>query len=135
METLSSRPPDVEEEYFYEQSYKEPVESIGRIEEVAKFLVGATATTSGLFLAAFKLVLGNSPAQGIVWFLPFVSWSMSIVALVLVLFPQRYRAGRSQPAAWKEAFLKARRYKYACLSLGALCFVLGLLLALVPLVQ
>lgn len=135
METIDSRPLSTEEQYFYEQSYKDPVESIGRIEDVAKFLVGATATTSGLFLAAFKLVLGASSAQGIFWLLPFFSWAMGIVALVLVLFPLRYPVGHSQPASWKEGFLKARRNKYTFLALGALLFVLGVLLAILPLVR
>jgi hypothetical protein len=63
VEEIPSRIPSEEERYFYEQSYREPVESIARIEEVAKFMVGATATTSGLFLAAFKLSTG-SPIPG-----------------------------------------------------------------------
>ena len=62
MTLLRHRQVSAEEKYFYEQSYKkiDPVESIARIEDVAKFLVGATATTSGLFLSAFNLVLGTS---------------------------------------------------------------------------
>jgi hypothetical protein len=133
IEPSRGRPLSAEEQYFHEQAYKEPVESIARIEEVAKFLVGATATTSGLFLAAFKLVLGKSSADSVVWLLPFVAWSMGIVALMLVLFPQRYGAGRNQPASWKEAFLRARRNKYVFLCVGAMFFVVGVLLALVPL--
>ena len=54
VERLKSQRLTEEDKYFYERSFKEPVESTERIEEVAKFLVGATATTSGLFLAAFK---------------------------------------------------------------------------------
>ena len=132
LEILRARPLTEEEKYFYEQSYKQLVEGIGRIEEVAKFMVGATATTSGLFLAAVKLVLGNATVSGTIWLLPFMAWALGIVFLILVLFPQRYTAKRNQPTAWKAAFLRARRNKFILLCLGTLSFVAGILLALVP---
>ncbi|MBI2877011.1 MAG: hypothetical protein HYY20_09035 [Candidatus Tectomicrobia bacterium] len=93
IEERPSRPLTDEERYFFEHSYKEPVESIARIEETAKFLVGATATTSGLFLAAFKLSLGSQTVSSPAWFVPFLCWAISILGLVLVLFPQEYRTG------------------------------------------
>ena len=49
-EELTSRSLTAEEKYYYERSYKEPIESIARIEETAKFLTGVAATMSGLFL-------------------------------------------------------------------------------------
>lgn len=45
---------DDEDKFYYEQSYKEPVEGIKRMEETAKFLVGAVTTASGLFMAASR---------------------------------------------------------------------------------
>ncbi|CAN2042442.1 MFS transporter [Candidatus Magnetomoraceae bacterium gMMP-15] len=126
---IISRKLTEEERYFYEQSYKEPVESIARIEEAAKFLVGATATTSGLFLAAFKISYGNQTAAGILWRLPFICWAISIITLVCVLLPQKYKVGKREPASWKKAFLKARKRKFIWLFAGACFFILGIILA------
>lgn len=58
--TVAARAPTDAERWYYERAYREPVEAIARIEEVAKFLVGATATTSGLFVAASKLGLSRT---------------------------------------------------------------------------
>jgi hypothetical protein len=131
-ETIASRRLTDEQRYFFERAYKEPVESIPRLEEVAKFLVGATATTSGLFLAAFKLSLGDTTITGLAWFLPFLCWALGIVAFILVLFPQTYRTGRDEPASWKAAFLQARRRKYGWLFVGTLLFIAGLFAAVYP---
>ncbi|MEA3273891.1 MAG: hypothetical protein U9Q81_01030 [Pseudomonadota bacterium] len=132
-EVLQARAATDEEKYYYEQAYKEPVQSIARIEEVAKFLVGATATTSGLFVAAYTLAVGKDTVEGLIWFLPFIAWSLGILCQLLVLFPERYRVGRNQPASWRAAFLRARAYKYGFLLAGGTFFVAGLLLASVPL--
>ena len=132
VEELSSRPLSDEEGYFYEQSYKEPVQGIGRIEELAKFLVGAAATTSGLFTAAFKFVMGNQTTSGIVWLAPFVLWALSILTLILVLLPQKYAVGRNEPADWKAKFLEARDRKFRRLLIGALLFIAGIISAIYP---
>lgn len=124
-----------EEKYYQEQSYKEPVAGIGRIEEAAKFLVGATATTSGLVLAAYKLKGADNEAQELVWVLPFVAWGLGIILQILVLFPMRYTVGRNHPASWKVAFQKARNMKYAFLMAGTLCFIVGIFTGLVILVS
>jgi hypothetical protein len=135
VEEIPSRRLTDEERYFFEYAYKEPVESIPRIEEVAKFLVGATATTSGLFLAAFKLSQGDKTVAGLAWFVPFICWAISILALILVLFPHKYRTGSHEPAAWQQAFLQARRWKYRWLVVGALLFVAGIITAVYPLAR
>jgi hypothetical protein len=47
---------------------------------MAKFLIGASATTSGLFVAACKLVLGEkTTAPGPAGFAPFLLWAASIL--------------------------------------------------------
>ncbi len=126
VEELKSRPLSDEDEFYYERSYKEPVESTERIEETAKFLIGATATASGIFLAAFKLSLGNQTVTDPAYYAPFVCWSLSLVVLVMVLFPVEYTVGESEPASWKSAFRKARRWKYGLLFAGAVLFVAGI---------
>lgn len=135
IEELPSTPLSEEEQYFHERSYKELVESIPRIEDVAKFLIGATATTSGLFLAAIKLARGDKTVSELFWFVPFICWSLSIVALTLVLFPYHYETGRAEPASWKHAFAQAQSRKYRWLAVGAGFFIAGILSALYPLTR
>ena len=132
IEGVTSRRLTPEEQYFFECSYKEPVESIARIEDVAKFLVGASTTTSGLFLAAFKLAQGSQTVSGVVWFVPFVLWALSIIAFVLVLFPEEYTTGKDEPASWRQAFHAARRWKYWCLFTGTVLFICGVFSAVLP---
>jgi hypothetical protein len=127
---MQSRPPTAEEQFYLEQEYRDPVEGIARIEETAKFLVGATATTSGLFLAAAKLTAGSPAASasappGMVGFAPFLFWAAGLLALLLVLLPQPYRTGEREPASWKRACIRARWKKYRWLVAGALLYVLG----------
>ena len=132
IEVLPSRLPTDEEKYFSERAYKEIVESIPRIEDVAKFLIGATATTSGLYLAAFKLARGDTTVAEPLWFLPFVCWALSLAALVLVLFPFRYETGQQVPQSWKEAYRWARDRKYRWLAVGTCFFIAGIFAAGYP---
>ena len=132
---LQSRLLRDDERYYYEQSYKEPVESIARIEDTAKFLIGAAATTSGIFLAAFQLSVGNQTVSGTKEIMPFIFWALSILGLILVLFPHEYRTGKNEPASWREAFLQARKRKYRWLIIGAVLFVAGVISAAYPLIQ
>ncbi len=125
-----------EDRYYYEQSYKEPVESITRIEEMAKFLTGATATISGLYLSALKLSVGEHAVPRMAWHIPipFIFWILSIITLVLVLFPQPYATGRDEPESWKKAFTQARKRKFRYLFAGTLLFVAGMISAIYPFV-
>ena len=132
---ITGRPLTDEQQYYYEISFKEPVESIGRIEEMAKFLAGAVTGVSGLFLAAFRLALAGQPAYGAIWFAPVVLWGASILALVAVLSPRSYTTAKNEPAAWKAAYTRARRFKYCWLVTGAVLFICGLVAAVVPLVS
>lgn len=124
-----------EERYYVEQFYKEPIESLKRIEETAKFLIGTSSATSGLYLAAFKMSFGDRIASGGIWFVPFLLWAFSIMALILVLLPQKYDTGKNEPASYKSAFLKAQAVKYRQLVWGAGFFIFGILTAIYPLVK
>ena len=135
IEELPSRLPTDEEKYFSERAYKEIVESIPRIEDVAKFLIGATATTSGLYLAAFKLARGEKIVAEPLWFLPFLCWAFSLAALVLVLLPGRYEAGRDVPRSWKDAYRQARDRKYRRLAIGTVLFIAGTFAAAFPFIK
>lgn len=133
VEDVSSRKLTEEDRYYLEQAYKEPVEAVGRIESTAKFLIGAAATTSGLYLSAVKLALGKDAAvTQIQWFLPFLLWSAAIAALILVLLPQKYETREMDARSWKQAFSEARTRKLNRLSWGAALFVLGIFSGLLP---
>jgi hypothetical protein len=135
-EALPSRKVTDEERYLLDFATKESVDSLARLDEVAKFLIGATATTSGLFLAAFKLVLGEkATVPGPAGFAPFLLWAASILALLRVLLPHRYPTGRNEPASWRDAVRQARTRKYRWLQVGAWLFIFGILAAVYPLVK
>ncbi|MDM8514955.1 hypothetical protein QUF76_02055 [Desulfobacterales bacterium HSG16] len=135
IEEIPSRKMTDEEKYYQEQSYKEPVEGIARIEDTAKFLLGATATTSGLYLGALRLSIGKSTVTGIIWYLPFLWWALSIIGMILVIFPEKYETGKNEPGSWKKAFLKARKLKYIRLFIGTLFFIFGIITAVIPIVK
>ncbi len=130
---VTSRPLTDEDKYYLERAYKEPVERLGRLEDVAKFLITGTATVSGLFLAALKLAIGSkTPGCGLIG--PFVLWSLAILALLLVLMPFRYRTGQNAPGSWKDAYRQAGHRKYVWLWIGAALFIAGLLCGAVLLI-
>jgi hypothetical protein len=128
IEEVVSRPLSDEERYYAEQYYKEPVESLKRVEETAKYLIGTSSATSGLYLAAFKLSFGDVKVHP-VWLIPFLCWAAAILLLIVVLLPRKYETGKNEPASFKAAFQEAHVYKFRRLMFGAACFILGILSA------
>jgi len=133
VDEVVSRPLTDEDKYYLEQYYKGPVESVRKIEDTAKFLFTATATVSGIFAAATKLVHGANPPGNLWWVVPFICWVFSIVAFLAVLHPDKYSVGRNVPDACRAAFVEARDTKYKCLCAGTVLFILGLGMAVVTL--
>ncbi|MGE3542067.1 MAG: hypothetical protein AB7N91_32205 [Candidatus Tectimicrobiota bacterium] len=135
-EELPARPLTPEEVYYQEFATKEPVDSLARLDDIAKFLIGASATTSGLFVAVYKLTLGKKETvPGPAGFAPFLLWAASILALLCVVAPQQYVTGKNTPASWRHAVLQARARKYRWLWIGAWLFILGIVTAVYPLVK
>ena len=132
IEEIVSKPLSDADRYYLEQGYKDPVERIGRIEEAAKFLAGATATTSGLYLAAYKIALGDATNAAFFWLQPYILWAMSLVFFVLVLLPYRHPTKENDPNSWKEAFVESGKRKYLRLMIGAAFFILGILAGAFP---
>ena len=118
-----------EQRYYLEREYKEPVEATARLEEVARFLVGATATTSGLFAAAYKVALGTAAQAGWRLLTPFLLWGVGLVAFLFVLIPERYEVATKEPAAWRRAYGAARDRKWRRLLYGTAFFIAGLIAA------
>jgi hypothetical protein len=135
-EELPARLPTPEDTYYLEFAIKEPVESLARLDDIAKFLIGASATTSGLFVATYKLALGEKAiVAGPAGFAPFLLWAASILVLLRVVVPQQYATGRNEPASWRVAVLQARTRKYRWLQAGTWLFILGIMAAVYPLVK
>ncbi len=126
IETAPARTLTEEERFYDELIYKDPVETAARIEDTAKFLLGITAGASGLYLSAYKLAMGRGTVTGCLWFLPFLLWASAMVALILVIFPQKYETFKNEPASLKKAIIKARDRKYRRLFAGTLLFILGI---------
>ncbi|MEM7246494.1 MAG: hypothetical protein AAF533_14175 [Acidobacteriota bacterium] len=131
-ETLPSRRLSEADKFYLEQATKEPVEATTRIEETAKYLIGATATSAGMFAAASKLALGKDPAPDVSWFLPFVFWVISILVLIFALLPNRYEVVSDSPEDFRAFLLEARDRKWRRLGLGAGLYCVGLLSATIP---
>ncbi len=126
-EILQSVPVTDEDRYYLERLYKEPVESLGRIEDAVKFLGGAAATTAGVFLAAIKL----TPDPARIWWLPVLLWVVSLLVFVRILVPRRFSVRERDPSAVKQMLLNARDSKYRLLWAGTLLFIGGLVSAAV----
>ena len=135
IEDIASTPLTGADRYYLDQAQKDPVERIGRIEDVAKFLAGATATTSGLYLAAYKIALGRETATTFLWFLPYLLWAVSLIFFVLVLLPHRHPTRENDPGSWRHAFIASGNRKYIRLMIGAVFFILGILTGALPFQQ
>lgn len=109
---LTGREPTAEEAFLLEQAYKNPVDSIERIEETAKFMVTVVTAISGLLAAAYKMAEGEKAAGQKLWWLPFLFWMGAIVCWVVVLFPTTYGIGKQDPVSIKAALRKALGWKY-----------------------
>lgn len=121
-EVLESVPLGDEDRFYLEQQYKEPVESLARIEDATKFLGGAKATTSGIFLAAVKMAAGTPDAARMWWFLPLLLW----VGIVLALALQRCDVRRGDLSAIKKMTPRARDRNHRWLQAGtATCWRAG----------
>ena len=90
-------------------------------------MAGAAATTSGLYLAAFKIALGDETRTAFIWLLPYLLWAVSLIFFVLVLLPQRYPTLENDPGSWRRAFIDSGRRKYRRLAAGAGFFIFGIL--------
>ncbi len=127
IEELPSRVLTEEERYYLEFAYKEPEKSIDRLEDVAKFLMGTAGTASGLLIAALKLTQATiASSLGLSGILPFLFWGLSMVCCLFVLSPRAFSVGKAEPAAWKQAILDARQWKFHWLTISTILFLFGL---------
>jgi len=126
---LESRPATEEELYYLKLAREEFGASLVRIEEAAKFLIGAAGTVAGLFITGQQIRTAIQPQPMAASTAPFVFLSISLLAAIFVLLPMPYRHYRNAPAAIQRAFSKARWLKWGLLLFSALAFIAGLISA------
>jgi hypothetical protein len=127
---LESRRPSEEELFYLKLARDEFAASLGRIEETAKYLVGAIGAVAGLVLSALQIKIAvnpNLPASPLTW--PFLLWGLSGLFAILVFFPLPYRPYRNAPQDIRSSFAKARWVKWSLLLLSVLAFGAGLIVA------
>jgi len=129
---LESRPASDDELFYLKLARDEFAASLGRLEETAKYLVGAIGAVAGLVLAGLQVKLAVSqgqaaPATPLTW--PFVLWGVSAVFAIFVFFPLPYRHYSGSPQSIRQKFVKARKVKWSLLLISTLAFAAGLLLA------
>ncbi|MGH7490973.1 MAG: hypothetical protein ACREOO_01120 [bacterium] len=120
-----------EEELFYLKLAREEfAASLGRIEDTARYLIGAIGAVAGLVLAGWQVKLAVKPElAGSLLTQPFLLWGASAFFAILVFFPLPYRHTQRSAQAIRRKFEIARRVKWTLLLLAALAFGTGLLLA------
>jgi len=127
---LESRRANEEELFYLKLAREEFAASLGRIEETAKYLIGAVGAVAGLVLAALQIKLAvkpDLPSDSLA--VPFSLWGLSAFCAMLVCFPLPYRHYQNAPAAIRRAFERARKVKWTLLLVAVLAFAAGLFLA------
>ncbi|MDZ7361406.1 MAG: hypothetical protein ONB46_11885 [candidate division KSB1 bacterium] len=129
---LESRRATEEELFYLKLAREEFAAGLGRIEETAKYLIGAVGAVAGLVLAGLQVKLAVSQGQAapgtpLSW--PFVLWGVSALFAIFVFFPLPYRHYSASPQSIRQKFVKARKVKWSLLLVATLTFAAGLLVA------
>lgn len=127
---LQGRPASEDDLFYLKLARDEFAASLGRIEETAKYLVGAVGAVAGLVLAGLQIKVAVKPELPFSSFtLPFMLWGLSALCAILVFFPLPYRHYQNSPAAIRRAFERARKVKWVLLLIAVLAFAAGLYFA------
>lgn len=127
---LPSRALTDEDSFYLKLARDEFAASLGRLEETAKYLVGAIGAVAGLVLAGIQIKIAVKPDLPASSFaVPFLLWGFSALCAILVFFPLPYRHYQDAPAAIRRAFERARKVKWALLLISVLAFAAGLYFA------
>lgn len=129
---LPSRQATEEEQFYLKLAREEFAASLSRIEETAKYLIGAVGAVAGLLLSALQIkiaVNANALQTRLTW--AFLLWGASALLAILVIMPLPYHHFHNSPPAIRASFKKARWLKWSLLLLSTLAFGAGLLLAVV----
>jgi len=127
---LPSRAATEEEQFYLKLAREEFSASLSRLEETAKYLIGAVGAVAGLLLSALQLKIAVSPnALQTPLTGAFSLWGASALLAILVVMPLPYRHFHNSPAAIRASFSRARWWKWILLLLSTLAFGAGLFIA------
>ncbi|RIK52468.1 hypothetical protein DCC62_32930 [candidate division KSB1 bacterium] len=127
---VQGRPANEDDLFYLKLARDEFAASLGRLEETAKYLVGAVGAVAGLVLAGLQIKIAVKPDLPSSSFaVPFLLWGFSALCAILVFFPLPYRHYQNSPAAIRRAFERARKVKWALLLVSVLAFAAGLYFA------
>ncbi len=96
-----------------------------RLEEAAKFLTGTISLTLTIFLIGDAQLLQNVD-KIVVGFIT-ISWLLSLLAAVLVIFPRYYRYRSDSAQSIQQTHKKVVNFKYILLVISAALFFMALL--------
>ena len=109
-EKIKGREATAEKTFYITLMREEQIKSPGKIEEISRWLVSIVAVITGLF-GAGKSLLGLTPSPGLkgLSILPFVFFSVSIIAAILVNFPFSYKFKQNVLESIKQSFVQITR--------------------------
>jgi hypothetical protein len=127
---LESRPATDEELFYLKIARDEFTASLSRIEETAKYIIGAVGAVAGLFLAGLQVKIAIKPdLKGDVTAIPFWLWGVSLLCAIFVILPLPYRHAENAPLEIRRSIEKSRWVKWILLLISAIAFASGLLVA------
>ena len=127
---LESRPATEEDLFYLKMARDEFTASLSRIEETAKYLIGAVGAVAGLFLAGLQVKIAVKPElkESIVT-MPFWLWGVGLLCAIFVILPLPYRHDENAPQSIRRSFARARWVKWSLLLVSAIALTAGLIVA------
>ena len=131
VQQLKARPVNEEDAHFLRLAREELPESLKRIEETARYIIGAVGAVAGLFLAGMQVKIAVIPKGGPPGLstAPLWLWGVSMLLAVLTIFPFPYVYYKGSPESFRRYLKTARWVKWFLLLFSALTFGAGLILA------
>ncbi len=124
---LSSRRSTEEEVFLLQKAREEFFRNLERIEEAAKYVIGAVGAVAGLFLAGLQVKLAVNPKLTQTPLeVPFLLWGISLILAILVFLPFPYRSVHRSPKHIHRVFSRARWIKWSLLLLSVLLLAGGI---------
>jgi uncharacterized membrane protein len=103
-------------------------ESIASIDETAKQIIGVTGVLEGLYFHAIAYTDLRGQVTGgelAVYLAPLVLLLFSLVAALLVFFPDRYRVNVHSSEGSRKTYESVVSRKLQCLRIASVCLILG----------
>lgn len=118
-------PTSADEKSWIEYQRTESQGTLKRLEETAKYLSGLASVSLTIMLGPNKEVFSALRNTALLK-AGIISWLISILLTLAVVFPFRYRYASNSSTSIKRTYRKIARIKFSFLILGALLFLTGL---------